>query len=121
MTKGKHFIIKGTIYPFDILVSMGETDEQVRRHLEKGGIKDPFEIVMKGQGRAIMFSGGQTMIRTKNLPKTVRDYGVLQHEIFHAVVFILERVGMKLTPESDEAYAYMIEYLTVQIFKNLSK
>lgn len=53
------------------------------------------------------------------MPKSVTDYGTLAHEIFHAVTFILTRIGMSLTNESDEAYAYLIGYLTKEIYKHI--
>lgn len=35
----------------------------------------------------------------------------LAHEVFHAVSFIMHRVGQPLDAHHDEAYAYLLEYL----------
>lgn len=57
------------------------------------------------------------VIRMANYPITVTDYGILQHEIFHAIDQILKYIGMTLSDDSDEAYAYLIEYVTREIYK----
>lgn len=116
--KGKHFIISYVIYPFDLLVSIGESDKDVLSILEKRGVKgDENLITLNGRkGRCIMFSGGQTLIRIHRL-KTPIDYSILQHEIFHAVQFLFERIGMPLTDSSSEAYTYLIGYITKEIYE----
>lgn len=47
-------------------------------------------------------------------------YGLsyLAHELYHAVSFVLESVGMKSTIETEEAYAYFYEYLFLNVMSN---
>ncbi len=47
----------------------------------------------------------------------VRDWDSLTHELFHCVFAILDYKGMCLTKESQEAYAYLMEYLDREIRK----
>ena len=125
MKKGKplNFIIPGTIYPFDIIVSIAESDEVLFPRLERRGI----DITDSGigvysdtqRGRTIMFNGNQTLIRMYEHRNTPEWHGNLDHEIFHAVDFLMDRIGMKLTNDSDEAYSYMIGYVTKEIYKRL--
>lgn len=120
--KSLNFIIPYVIYPFDVMVSIGEANEVLRKKLLKHGanIKDiDLEHTDTHRGRCIMFPGHQTLIRLYHIPKTAQHYGYLQHEIFHAVEFLMDRIGMPLTRKTDEAYAYLIDYLTNQIYSRL--
>lgn len=106
------------------MVSFGETDEQVIKRLNKTNVrKDEYHLIteMKGQGRAVVFDCGATMLRLYNYPKYPEDYGSLSHEIFHIVSFVMYRIGQPLEVRvSDEAYAYLIGYLTKEIYKKIN-
>ena len=127
MSKSKpfNFIIPLVVYPFDIMVSIGETDADICRTLAKNGVSLPDqELILFAssttKGRTAMFSTNQTCIRLQRHPKSCIDYGILQHEIFHAASFILDRIGMTLhIGHSDEAYAYLIGYITTEIYKRI--
>jgi len=68
-----------------------------------------------------MFGCGATIIRLWNYPTYPEDFGSLAHEIFHAVSFVMYRIGQTLEIRvSDESYAYLIGYLTTQIYKKLN-
>lgn len=49
------------------------------------------------------------------------DNNTIGHEIFHAVEGILEYCGVSYNPETSEVYAYVIGYLTGEIFKEVNK
>ncbi|HQV54299.1 MAG TPA: hypothetical protein PLX17_02240 [Chitinophagaceae bacterium] len=125
MKKKLNFIIPLVIYPFDVMVSFGETNEEIDKHFKKYNLSaddiSMATITSKTvQGRTVMFSTNQTLIRLVKFTGTPKDYGNLQHEIFHAVTFVMDRIGMKLVvEESDEAYSYLIDYLTVEIYKKI--
>jgi len=116
----KHFIISWTIYPFDVLVSIGETKEEVEKHIKKTGYKlndnEKDAIELNSLGKTAMLRGGQTIIRLRNT-----NIGILAHEAFHATSFLMDRIGVKLTMESDEAYAYALQYLINEIQSNIKK
>jgi hypothetical protein len=118
----KNFIVPLVVYPFDVMVSLGETDKELFDKLRKKGISEDElqEVVLKRTtlARYCLFDCGASLIRMRNIPKTNSEYGHLQHEIFHAVSSILWSIGMKLEIKtSDEAYAYLIGYLTQEIYK----
>lgn len=120
--KALNFIISYVIYPFDVMVSIAENNDTLRKKLLKYGAKiDDIDLTFHDcqQGRCIMFPGGQTLIRLYKYPKTPQGYGHLQHEIFHAVEFLMSKLNTPLTEDSDEAYAYAIDYLTTEIYKRL--
>lgn len=39
------------------------------------------------------------------------------HEIFHCAVALLNHLGMSISNDSEEAYAYLIGYMTKEIYK----
>src|SRR5687768_3308735 len=118
MNKKMNFIIPLVVYPFDVMVSFGETNEEIDKILIKYGLtSDDVSLATftskTVQGRTVMFASNQTLIRLPRIPKTNREYADLAHEIFHAVSYIMHRIGMPLKiQKSDEAYAYMVGYLT---------
>lgn len=120
----QNFIIKLDVYPFDIMVSIGEPDDILFKKLKKCGVGES-DLDMAsyddiGRAKYCLFGSGQSLIRLKKKPRTPEDYGTLQHEIFHCATSILWRIGMKLKMKtSDEAYAYLIGYLTKTIYEKL--
>lgn len=112
-----NIIIPLVVYPFDVMVSIGQTDKELSLELLKYGIDDIRELLLSEtvRGRTIMFEGNQTVIRLK-----VFDAAVLCHEVFHAVTFILSKVGIPLeVMKSDEAYAYLLEYIVGEVLKSV--
>lgn len=119
--RSKNFIVPLVVYPFDIMFSLGETDEQLRKVFAKHGIQERnyFEHELK-VGRCSIFPDGSQVVRLRDYPSTNAQYGYLQHEIFHAVANLMEKIGVRLLNDySDEAYAYLIAYLTKEVYKHL--
>ena len=118
--KSLNFIIPLVVYPFDVMVSFGESDKQLEMALGKYNIKWSDNMKVIGQGLFYMTESNQSIIRLKKVPQSDDEFGYLHHEIFHAVTYILDRVGMKLIlGKSCEAYAYLTGYITEEIYKRL--
>lgn len=117
------FIVKGEIYPFDILISFGDNQKKLRkkllRILPNESVLEELFIDGLGSGRTIMFSSGQTLLWLKQKPTSINGLAILNHEIFHCVCFILRRIGITYSSDSDEAFAYFIQYLTNKIYSEL--
>lgn len=119
---GVNFIIKLFVYPIDIMVSFGETDKALTRRLSKYDLGEDPTVEYGGTQLAYtrMYINCQTLMRFKNTPNSIKDYAVIAHEIFHAASLIMGKIGMPLELyKSDEAYAYLIEYITFQVYDNL--
>lgn len=103
------------------MFSFGETDKILFPKLRRKGISEPELCEISGitRARAVVFKEGPSIIRMKNIPKTAEEFGFLQHEIFHAVYFLFTRIGITLGDQSDEAFAYAIQYLTEQVYKRI--
>jgi hypothetical protein len=120
-----NFVIDLTVYPFDVMVSFGETNEQMAKRLSRYKLSDDdVELAMFAnetvQGRSVMFGSNQSLIRLRHIPETAVQYANLSHEIFHCVSFIMWKIGMPLEiNKSCEAYAYLIEYITKKIYEKI--
>lgn len=123
-------IIPIGLYPFDLMISFNETDKQVRKALkrynitpEKSNEETVFEMeeIKKKVGRMVMFTGRQTIVRLNFMPhlKNSFEMGLLQHEIFHTVGFFMSEIHTPLNDDTHEVYAYLVQYLTEQIYKEL--
>lgn len=123
--KSLNFIISCVIYPFDVMFSFGETDEEIIKKLNKYKIDHadaPWQFESDSKlGRTCVFDSGQTLVRMPKIPSSSREYGTLQHEIFHAVEFLFERIRIKHSTDCGEAYAYLIGYLTELVYNQINK
>jgi hypothetical protein len=125
-----NFIIPLHIYPYDIMFSVGQSNKAFLRSV-KAVFQNAYYVDLKEDAIANLpkecrgrtfhhLIGGQTIIRLPSKPITPEQFGTVSHEIFHAVDFIFRRIGLQLTGQSDEAYAYLIGYITEQFYKNIS-
>jgi len=114
------------MYPFEIIVSVNQTDIELNNVLKRKGIEDRYlaEYGSKnGIGKYVLWvDESYGLIRIKNLPRTAQDYSVLIHEVLHIVISVLRAVGMKIDNEmgSDEAYTYLMSFLVKKIFTKLN-
>lgn len=69
------------------------------------------------KGFCYQFKGGQILIVLPELPDAIEKLGTLNHEILHAVFFILKKVGVVYSIESEESYTYLYGYLTEKIYR----
>lgn len=53
--------------------------------------------------------------------KSKTDYGVLMHEIAHAINHFMQMRGIKFDFDNDEPYCYLLEFWFNEIRKNLKK
>jgi hypothetical protein len=70
-------------------------------------------------GLTLQVDDSYPIIWIPRIPRTAEEKGVLSHEVFHAVSSLfLDYVGMKLTTDSEEAYAYTIGFVIKEFWKN---
>jgi len=48
------------------------------------------------------------------------DQGVIAHEIFHTTLNIMYWAGMQLNSETEEAFAYEVQHLTNEFYKQIN-
>lgn len=121
MKEIKPFIANHGTYPFDVLVCIGSSDEEVFKELKKFGqnLSDEDKKILKceGDGRTVMLEGGQTVLRVKIYKDKAQMASYIAHEVFHAVEFLFDCIKLKYDVNtSSEAFAYQIAHLTRQIY-----
>ena len=55
----------------------------------------------------------------KESPANFHNY--IAHEIFHATSYVMQTINMPLGEDSEEAFAYLIGYITEQFYNQLKK
>lgn len=124
--KEANFIIPYVVYPFDVMVSINQTDDQLIKAVKRFGLgKDDIEpcldLPKTNRGRTVILGTNQTILRITDAPDA-DIHSTIAHEVFHAVTFLFYKLEMKLVvTENDEAYAYLIGYLTKEIYKGIRK
>lgn len=122
-----NFIISFEIYPFDLMVSIGQTDEELTAALAEHGVTAHVPALI-GYGincpakYAFWNKESTFLLRIHELPTTSKMFGALAHEICHIVSWALETLGFKLKcSSSGEAYAYLTGWITEKIYKQLNE
>ena len=87
-----------------------EVEEEVRNGL---GEEERYE------GITLMTSTNDVIVHLPEKPKNNKGISTLTHELFHASSFILEGAGIPHTNDTEEAYAYLLEYLVTEALDSL--
>lgn len=122
----KPYTISGTVYPYDVIVGIGCEMKDIIKYGNKKYV-NPFtdkdleamKIEDTTNGRSVMLENNALVLWTRNTPISPDHIGILAHEIFHIADMTLYKVGLELTPESDEAWAHYIHWLTKEIYKKI--
>jgi hypothetical protein len=120
----KLFYVDCKVYPYHILVYFGKDKTPMLNKLKKtkGMDLDWVKYLEEGEwsyGDFCSSKDGVTALTMKCVPVSITDYGVLSHEVFHAVAYIMNRVGMTLSRDSEEAYAYLTEHIHKEIYRQM--
>lgn len=70
-------------------------------------------------GKFYMYSNNVSVLCLKWNPKTPWQVSCLQHEILHYTCEVMRRVGAPLSETSEEAYTYLLGYITKKIWEKL--
>ena len=114
--------IKIPIYGALLTVHIGPTNS-LRDSLKKQGIKVGYELEnelnVDSVGGTCALSNGHIVVFVHTDDKRyIHHHAVLIHELFHATCHILHKRGVKLTDDSEEAFAYLLSYITEQVMGN---
>ena len=123
-----HFVVNTGVFPFDVIVSVNETREELMQFLDADRFPylQDFDKDHEGYDHpscdAMTYGtdAGPIIMRFKRLNYGRRQMGFLAHEIFHAVEFMLHRLNVPHDVwKTSEVYAYLLQYLTEQIHENI--
>lgn len=118
------FAIPVEMYYVEVMVSIAQSNQELHDSVKNHypdydeGIEN---VASDKHGSANIFNNGNCVLKLYKHPDTPYWRGILAHEIFHITTFIAEHVGLKLHDSSDEAYAYLNEYLTEQVYSKLEE
>lgn len=130
---GKFFVIDLDLYNADILVSIEQDQEDIVIALVEHGVipslespalnmyMEPF-IDMKSPSlaRTVMYENGVIAIRFTHFDENnIENMATLVHELSHVCMYTFERIGMPHNADTDEAYGYLIGFLTKKFFENI--
>lgn len=121
--KGYSKIIPIDLYCRDILFVFGDKEylkKSVRRYHNQEQTEKicDFEVTANSKGRAIYSEEHNAfVVWYPQLPTTAEDFGFFSHEIFHAAHALMISIGANLSDDSEEAYAYLIGYLTKRVLE----
>lgn len=63
--------------------------------------------------------GGQLIIWVEKLDTSPNNIAYTEHEVLHAVIYIMKFSGITLADQSEEAFTYEMGYITKQIYKHV--
>lgn len=120
--KAGFLLIKGETLPYDVVVCLGPTKEELLAHFDKNFIgaltRNDIEALGEGKskGRVIRCENNAYILWLMKYPTRPEDFGYLAHEIFHVADLMLRKAGASLSDDSDEIWAYQIDWLTKRIY-----
>lgn len=125
MKKPRFLLIKGTVYPFDILVTTAPY-EQVIKYIESKNYKlskeEKERLEMYGVGRTVRLLGGQIVVRVRAEKTQLGfDLAKMVHELLHAVNLIFENISFRSEVNNDEPQAYFLDYLVAEVLRFYDK
>ena len=107
-------------YPKKYWLIYEETDADVMHffHKEPDDFKAIYRVSPENDALTIRTPRGSVVTRFHTRPS---EPGIIAHEAFHAAYAILDYVGMTLSDSSEEAFAYMVDWLTSHIHKTINE
>ena len=122
--ENKLFIIPVDVYMRDVGVIVS-TWEQAIHSISDQLEEDEKEYLLRStpeaddRGRYFMTNSGFSVVWIRQGQSPQATYSTIVHEVVHASVAILKRIGISLCSKSEEAYTYLIEYLTFEASSKL--
>lgn len=126
MPKAKTFIVDIAVYDRQVLVSVGQTREQLNRTIQKyfpkqriKGVK--YHLLKNEDAWHAPLQYGNGLIILSQYDFNVDTVSTVVHEAVHIASKMLHYVGVALSEDSEETFAYTIDYLTREILTQLNK
>lgn len=113
-------VIRVDLYNRDVVVHIGKI-KPLRKYLGKFLSKNEIEEVCEilgncSLGKTIEIENSGIIVYLPDYADSAKDRAILAHELFHATYMILQKAGISCTDTSDEAYAYLLQFLIEKSF-----
>ena len=120
-TDNSAFIVPCDIYKTEILFVI-ESDSKAARDIISKVLDDTTiieEDFIGNDGMTFTPQSGYIVVWLERKPQTLIQTAILTHELLHVTISILNRVGVSVSDSSEEAYTYLIQYLTEEFYKHI--
>lgn len=116
-TKYRMYTLGGDTFDMDVTVLITEDVEFAAKYVREN--LDSTVTAKDFDARAVSFpiNDGKNPIIWM---ATAEDKGVIAHEIFHTALNIMYWTGMELNSETEEAFAYEVQYLTNSFYNQVN-
>jgi hypothetical protein len=117
-SQSKIVFIEGSTFDLDVIVLVTEDTayaaQYVRENLDSTVTSKDFD------------ARGVTFGPVEGKPIIIwlfdaEDKGIVAHELFHAMLYKMHWAGMELHSETEEAFAYELQYLTNEFYNQVNK
>lgn len=111
------FILSLDLFPYECLVVINKTPKQVQAQLTKYGKPLSREMLdyikSKPDNSAVYIFNPEsaTSVIFINAPNIERSISLFDHEKIHFLHQVFTKIGIKLSDDTEEVYAYSSEYL----------
>ena len=123
--KINYFIVEVDLYKVDVMVVVvGDIEGAIEWLSNKNVTDSDIESIKSNsndQGNVLLLSNNAIYLHVMDREKTNFWTSVLVHEVFHAASFLLKSKGIELDESSEEAYAYLIEFIYYKIMEQLDE
>lgn len=121
---GLRFFVTVPLYDIQLLFMCGYDQQAAANIAQNSGFSDEVAgWLLEGSGYAGYTlndtQSHKVLVHLPEFPTTPDQYGTVTHELFHATEMILHKVGISYSAKSSEAYAYVIGFLSAQVFESL--
>lgn len=104
-------------YPVTLYVFVGESDKDILAYIESNNLNDYEDLLPPledNEEARFCYEEGSSSIYLKLRDITKPE--IIAHESLHAAAYILRHVGVRFTKASEEAYAYLLQYIVENIY-----
>jgi hypothetical protein len=115
------FKLEIPIYNTILYVQIGGNEKDIREYIaSEGGIGfNPSEINVETLAITYELSDCRYLIWFRDYRNTPKFIGVLAHEVYHFVHFMMRNIGQEPSEDSEESYAYLVGYTVENISMRL--
>lgn len=120
---GKFKVIPIEVFNTDVLVSINQSDDKLYAEVCNKFTRDQFNYAWedwanRSDARTVTHSDGFVIIRFRNkIGRDPKMIGLVSHEAYHAAYSILSKIGIQPGYETEEVYAYLVQYIVTEILK----
>jgi hypothetical protein len=112
-------VIPIEVFITDVLVSINQSDDKLYDAVCSKFSREQFDQAFddwKSDARTVTHSDGFVIVRFRNkIKKDAESIGLVAHEVYHATYSVLNRIGIQPGFETEEVYAYLIQFLVKEI------